>query len=54
MLGVRLELPGNAAFYTRLGYHVKSYDSHSGFPQLAYANRAKELDTSSLRTKVTR
>jgi GNAT superfamily N-acetyltransferase len=43
-LGVRLQLPENTAFYTRLGYHIVSYGSHVGFTEPTYMNMAKQLD----------
>ena len=42
-LGVRLQLPENTAFYTKLGYDVISYGSHPGFTEPTYMNMAKQL-----------
>jgi GNAT superfamily N-acetyltransferase len=42
-LGVRLQLPENTAFYTKLGYHVVSYGSHPGFTELTFMTMAKQL-----------
>ena len=42
-LGVRLQLPENTAFYTRLDYHIVSYSSHPGFTELTSMTMAKQL-----------
>jgi GNAT superfamily N-acetyltransferase len=42
-LGVRLQLPENTAFYTKLGYHIVSYGSHPGFTELTYMTMGKQL-----------
>jgi GNAT superfamily N-acetyltransferase len=42
-LGVRLQLPENTAFYTKLGYHVVSYGAHPGFLEPTYMTMAKIL-----------
>jgi predicted N-acetyltransferase YhbS len=42
-LGVRLQLPENTAFYTKLGYHVVSYGSHPGFTEHTYMTMVKQL-----------
>lgn len=44
-LGVRLQLPENTAFYTKLGYHVVSYGSHPGFAEPTFMKMVKQLDT---------
>lgn len=43
-LGVRLQLPENTAFYTKLGYHVVSYGSHPGFAEPTFMTMVKQLD----------
>lgn len=42
-LGVRLQLPENTAFYTRLGYHTESYGAHPGFTEPTYRTMVKQL-----------
>jgi GNAT superfamily N-acetyltransferase len=42
-LGVRLQLPENTAFYTKLGYHIAGYGCHPGFTEPTYMTMVKEL-----------
>jgi ribosomal protein S18 acetylase RimI-like enzyme len=42
-LGVRLQLPENTAFYTKLGYHIAGYGAHPGFTKPTYMTMVKVL-----------
>ena len=42
-LGVRLQLPQNTAFYTKLGYTISGYGSHPGFAEPTYMTMEKRL-----------
>ena len=42
-LGVRLQLPQNTAFYTKLGYTISGYGSHPGYAQPTYMTMEKRL-----------
>ena len=45
-LGVRLQLPENTAFYTKLGYDIVGYGSHPGFTEPTYMTMVKHLKPS--------
>jgi GNAT superfamily N-acetyltransferase len=42
-LGVRLQLPQNTTFYTKLGYTISGYGTHTGFTQPTYMTMEKRL-----------
>jgi predicted N-acetyltransferase YhbS len=48
-LGVRLQLPENAAFYTKLGYDIAGYGMHPGFTEPTYIAMVKNLNPPQLR-----
>jgi GNAT superfamily N-acetyltransferase len=43
-LGVRVALPGNLAFYTRLGYQVTGEHRHAGYRQTTWLSMRKVLE----------
>jgi ribosomal protein S18 acetylase RimI-like enzyme len=42
-LGVRTQLPGNRAFFERLGYQVIGYHSHEGYPEPTFMTLEKAI-----------
>lgn len=42
-LGVRLAIPANIAYYTKLGYHIASYACHPGYTEFTSANMEKVM-----------
>ena len=42
-LGVRMQLPGNRAFFEHLGYQVVVYDSHDGYSQPTFMTLEKAI-----------
>lgn len=42
-LGVRLALPGNRAFFERLGYRIISEHSHAGYTEPTFATLEKRI-----------
>jgi ribosomal protein S18 acetylase RimI-like enzyme len=43
MIGVRLQIPANIAYYTKLGYRIAGYGCHPGYSEPTFARMAKEL-----------
>lgn len=48
-VGVRLALPGNLAFFERLGYKAIAEDRHPGYPGPTFAHMVKEMDHQMMR-----
>jgi ribosomal protein S18 acetylase RimI-like enzyme len=42
-LGVRLAIPANIAYYTKLGYHIVGYGSHPGYTEFTSAGMEKVI-----------
>jgi predicted N-acetyltransferase YhbS len=42
-LGVRVQLPGNRAFFERLGFQIVAYDSHDGYSEPTFMTLEKKL-----------
>lgn len=40
-LGVRVQLPGNRAFFERLGFQIVAYDSHDGYSEPTFMTLEK-------------
>ena len=47
-LGVRVALPGNRAYFERLGYRVLNYGTHAGYAEPTYVNLEKEVTQESV------
>lgn len=45
-LAVRVALPGNRAFFERLGYSVTGYESHAGYTEPTFMHLVKPLGKS--------
>ncbi len=43
-LGVRLAIPANIEYYTKLGYQIVSYASHPGYTTLTSASMEKRVE----------
>ncbi len=47
-LGVRVALPGNRAYFERLGYRVLNYGTHAGYTEPTFVDLEKDVSQESI------